>query len=63
MEDEKYMNETEVAQWIGISKSKLQNDRWQSKGIPYLKVGGKKIIYKKSDVVAYLDSFRVQLND
>jgi len=49
-----YLNETEVSVLTGIKVSTLQNHRHKRRGFPYLKYG-KKVIYRRLDVVTYLD--------
>jgi hypothetical protein len=49
-----YLSESEVSIFTGIKPSTLQNHRHKSRGIPYLKYG-KKVIYRRSDVVSFLD--------
>lgn len=39
----------------GRSIKTLQCDRWRKSGIPFRKVGGR-VLYKKSDVVTWLES-------
>lgn len=45
---------------LGVSKSWLQKMRCEGGGIPFSKVHYRKIIYKKSDVLAYIERKRVQ---
>lgn len=45
---------------LGVSKSWLQKMRSEGGGIPFSKVHYRKIIYKKSDVLAYIERKRVQ---
>ncbi|MCR4532493.1 helix-turn-helix domain-containing protein [Acinetobacter venetianus] len=45
---------------LGVSKSWLQKMRCVGGGIPFSKVHYRKIIYKKSDVLAYIERKRVQ---
>ena len=55
-----YLNETEVSILTGIKKSTLQNFRFKGCGFPYLKFS-KKVIYRRSDVISYLDSCLVDM--
>jgi hypothetical protein len=61
-ESSKYINETEVSTITGFSKSLLQNWRWLGKGIPYYKVS-KKVLYRKSDVINYIEQYRIVPQD
>jgi hypothetical protein len=54
-----FLNESEVSILTGIKPSTLQNHRHKKCGIPYLKYG-KKVIYRRFDVVEYLDSCLIQ---
>ena len=54
-----YVNEAEVSEITGISKSHLQNLRWQGKGFPYYKIS-KKVLYKLSEVIDYMEEHRVE---
>ncbi len=58
-EKDEYLNEIETAELTRLSRSKIQNDRWLRKGIPFLKIG-RRIIYRRSDVIAYLESHRIK---
>ncbi|GAB6887438.1 hypothetical protein JCM13304A_09360 [Desulfothermus okinawensis JCM 13304] len=57
-----YLTEKQVSQLFGLSVSWLQNQRWMKRGIPYLKVG-RKVLYKKSDVEAWLEKHRVKVTE
>jgi hypothetical protein len=50
-----FLNESEVSILTGIKPSTLQNHRHKGRGFPFLKYG-KKVIYRRSDVIAHLDS-------
>jgi hypothetical protein len=55
-----YLKETEVAALIGRSVKTLRNDRCHKRGIPYLRVFGRSIRYRLSDVVDYMEKNMVQ---
>lgn len=46
-------NQQTIANVFQISAAKLERDRWQGGGIPYLKLG-KTVRYRKRDVLAWL---------
>lgn len=48
-----------VAQVIDCSKAKLERDRWQGGGIPYIKIG-RRVKYRKADVLNWLDQYQPQ---
>ncbi|WP_038342123.1 helix-turn-helix domain-containing protein [Acinetobacter sp. A47] len=49
-----------IAAVLGVSLSWLQKKRCVGGGIPFSKVHYRKIMYKKSDVLAYIESQRIQ---
>lgn len=49
------INEETAAKILGITKSKLQRDRWLNTGIPYVKIG-KCIRYSRETVEAFIAS-------
>jgi excisionase family DNA binding protein len=51
--------EDTVAHLIGKSKAKLQRDRWEGGGIPFLKMG-RSVRYRKSDVLEWLAQFELK---
>lgn len=56
---ELYLTEKEAA---AITKDKLptlRNNRHLRRGIPYLKIGGRGIRYKLSDIMFYMESVRI----
>ena len=56
----KYVNEKEVSEITGIALATLRNDRFLSKGIPYIKLG-KSVRYNLKDVIVLLD--KIDFND
>ena len=54
----RFLTETEVAEMTGISISKLRQDRYRSKGIPYSKVGCS-VRYLLSDVLDFMAAHKV----
>ena len=49
-----YLTPKQVEEFFGLSKKWLANMRWQKRGIPYRKVGGK-ILYKREDVEEFIE--------
>ena len=56
------LNEKEVSQDYRFSLSKLRNDRWLGKGLPYIKVS-RSIYYRRSDIEEYLEKHKVKTSD
>ena len=54
-----YLTEIEVAFITGLSIFTLRNDRFLCKGIPYLRVGARKIMYRMVDVIQYMERRRI----
>ncbi|EOR08621.1 hypothetical protein F896_01147 [Acinetobacter genomosp. 15BJ] len=50
----------EIAAVLDVSLSWLQKKRCEGGGIPFSKLHYRKIMYKKSDVLAYIDSQRIE---
>ena len=55
------LNEKQVSKLIGVSLSKLRQDRFKHVGIPYHKLGNKSVRYSISDVSAWVNQHRVVL--
>lgn len=49
-----------LAAILDVSTSWLQKKRCEGGGIPFAKVHYRKIIYKKADVLAYIERRRIQ---
>jgi hypothetical protein len=59
-DNEQYINETKVSEITGFSKSHLQNLRWKgTDGFPYYKIS-KKVLYKLSEVIDYIEQHRIE---
>ena len=50
-----------LADLLGISVKKLQNDRWLGQGIPYIRMN-RTIRYSLDDVEEYLNKNRIRTN-
>lgn len=44
---------------LGCSTAKLERDRWQGGGIPFIKIG-RLVKYRKADVLKWLDQYQSQ---
>ena len=56
--NDKLLNETEVAEWLGVSVYKLQKDRQYKRGLPWLAIG-RCVRYSMADIQAYLTASKV----
>jgi excisionase family DNA binding protein len=46
----------EAAKCLGVSKAFLERDRWAGPTIPFVRVGGRAVRYRVSDLEAFIDS-------
>lgn len=53
--NEAFFGQEVVSPVINISAKTLEWNRWQHKGIPYRKCGGR-VLYRKSDVIAWVEA-------
>lgn len=51
--DPELMTQTEAAKMLRMSESWLERQRWEHKGIPYLKIGGR-VFYEKQDILTWI---------
>ena len=58
----KYITENEVAELTSLSVQRLRNDRFQQKGIPYVKIG-RSVRYDLEDVINFMESRKIQTNE
>jgi len=54
-----YLNEKEVAKITRLSLATLRNDRFLSRGIPYVKIG-RSVRYSLEDVIQYMESHKIK---
>ena len=54
-----YLNENQVSERLGVSVNLLRKNRWESKGLPYVKFGSR-ILYEEPEVVEYLLNHRIE---
>ena len=55
------MDEKQVSELTGVSVQTLRRNRLAAKGIPYLRLG-RLVRYRIADILAYLDSCRVEVS-
>lgn len=53
----------EVAEYLHTSEAGLTQLRYKGNGPKFVKIGGRKVIYRWSDVYAYLDANTLQRTD
>jgi predicted DNA-binding transcriptional regulator AlpA len=58
-EKRSYLNEKQVAKLIGVSVSKLQNDRFKSVGLNYVKIG-RTVRYSLKEIDKYMCDHTIQ---
>lgn len=46
----------EAANYLGVSKSFLDRDRWAGARIPFIKIGNRVVRYRLVDLESYLES-------
>ncbi len=51
-------NQQTLAAVLDCSTQLLERNRWEGKGIPYLKIG-RKVLYRKSDVLSFLQQQKI----
>ncbi len=54
-----YLSECETAIITGRALSTLRNERHLRRGLPYLKIAGRSIRYKNSDIIAFMEGRRI----
>jgi len=58
-----YLKEQEVSEITGLAVQTLRNQRHVRKGIPYLKIGARSIMYKTADVVSFMERHRIAFGE
>ena len=59
MQQAKYLNERQVSEITGFAVQTLRNHRFQSVGIPYLRIGRRAIRYKPQDIQRFMERTRI----
>ena len=54
----RYLTEKEVAQITGRSLSTLRSDRFNSRGLPYVKIG-RSVRYALNDVIRFMEDRKI----
>ena len=63
MKEKRYLTEKQVSEMTGFALSTLRNNRFKRQGIPYLKIGKRTVRYLLDDVLAYMESRRIQTEE
>jgi hypothetical protein len=58
-----FLNEAEVAALTGRAVATLRNDRYMRRGLPYLKVSGRSIRYRTTDVMNFMEARPITFHD
>jgi len=58
---EAFFSQDTIAPVSGKAIKTLECERWRKSGIPYRKISGR-ILYRKADVVSYLENHKLVLN-
>lgn len=57
------MTAKQLAAELDISEASLAQDRYKGTGIPFVKVGNRRVRYLRADVMAYLQANRMTRTD
>jgi len=63
LNEKRYLTEKQVSEMTGFALSTLRNHRFKRQGIPYLKIGKRTVRYLLDDVLAYMESRRIQTEE
>ena len=60
--NEVLLNPAQLGEWLGVTRRTV--DKWRSMGIgpQALRIGPRKVLYRKSDVLAWLDTSAIPLS-
>jgi excisionase family DNA binding protein len=53
---DRLLNTKQAAEYLGVSSSFLEKDRWRGSRIPFIRLGSRAIRYQMADLQAYIDS-------
>jgi predicted DNA-binding transcriptional regulator AlpA len=59
-QQQRYINEKEVARITGRGLQTLRNDRHRGRGLPYIKMG-RSVRYSLEDVIAYMEARKIEV--
>jgi excisionase family DNA binding protein len=51
-----FLTTEQVARWLQVSEASLTQDRRRKRGIPYVKIGGRRIRYRRQDVLDFIET-------
>lgn len=51
-------NQQTLAAVLDCSTQLLERNRWEGKGVPYLKIG-RKVLYRKNDILSFLQQQKI----
>ncbi len=57
------MTAAQLAEVLNMSPASLAQDRYHGRGVPYVKVGAKRVRYLREDVLEYLRQNRLRRTD
>ena len=60
-QQQRYINEKEVARITGRGLQTLRNDRHRGRGLPYIKMG-RSVRYSLEDVIAYMEARKIEVS-
>ena len=60
-QQQRYINEKEVARIIGRGLQTLRNDRHRGRGLPYIKMG-RSVRYSLEDIIAYMEARKIEVS-
>lgn len=58
--DDDYLTSKEAARFMGLSRSWLEKRRVFGDGPPYYKIGERRVLYRRAEVVAWLEQHRTR---
>ncbi|MGX0975093.1 putative DNA-binding transcriptional regulator AlpA [Roseovarius sp. MBR-51] len=58
--DEDYLTSKEAACFIGLSRSWLEKRRVFGDGPPYYKIGPRRVLYRRAELIAWLEQHRTR---
>ena len=62
MKVQKLLNEKDTADLLNLSVQTLRNQRFQGCGLPYVKLGKRRVAYDPCDIQEYIDNCRVKIS-
>lgn len=54
--ENRLLNTRQAADYLGVSPSFLEKDRWRGSRIPFIRISPRAIKYRQADLNAYVDS-------